>query len=403
MIFRYPREHFTTVLRRICTRLDRCNVAALESKDAHCHQSGITATVTLRRLWVFGSYLTGVLDCRSLDLVAETSAQCVPVGTIKRTFLGHPSDTILSLGTPENGGPGFIPDRYLLLWDGPGCDWRKILASIAPDPSAKPYFPLRDQIPLRSAQVNEHTLALEAIVKAHAEGTIKWTFCDLPSPLSDATTIHTANAAVLHAAGMRGPQCLRIAPHVVAYMHARRDRFGDRPLADRTQVRWGGCNFYIGRARVPIDDLDHLDTYEIDIVPYVTRHGPNGIWSITRGPRHPIWERLAGREFFTVPQVRSDAIISPLHAPDSGVAIAYWAGIFTSERLASIWARQVGRRDAKPVPLEMDRLLALLAAADVVSVNDRPYCRTDVGAKLLRGSTNRDSSAAVMNALAPCH
>jgi len=401
MFYRYPRDHFTKTLRHICKRLDQCCCKDVEWSEHHDSER-FHATVTVQRLWVFGSYARGVLDCENLDLIAEISSPQVRNTTISRVFFGSPRDTTLTIGTPESFPYSFSPEGAVLLWSGSGCDWQSVLTGITPDPTAKPFSRPRNQLPLQYRQLADPDVVLERILKARDDGIIKWTFTELPPPLPGPAA-GLAATTVLRAAHRQGKKCARVAPHVLAFMHERRDWFGERPESDGAVIRWGGCDIYLGRSHIPIEDLDDISTYEIDIVPYITQHGPNGIWSLSRGPGHPICQRLAGRDFFTFEGTDERQTIANLVYPGRPRLEAAWVGIFTSERLAQIWTRKVGRKDAHPIRLSDDNLLALLATADIVSVNDEPFCRTYRGTKVLGRATDPDSTATILNALAPCH
>ncbi|MGN5476888.1 hypothetical protein ACTMU2_07810 [Cupriavidus basilensis] len=74
MSHRYPRAHFTALLRRVFERLDITSTRPAEWTERFFFHERRSAAITIERIWVFGSYSRGAPDCGDLDLIVEVSA-----------------------------------------------------------------------------------------------------------------------------------------------------------------------------------------------------------------------------------------------------------------------------------------------------------------------------------------
>ena len=63
---RFPRDVFTKKLRRICERLDECATRTISFKHFFFRHRLLTAEVTVKSLWVAGSYARGAAECGDL-------------------------------------------------------------------------------------------------------------------------------------------------------------------------------------------------------------------------------------------------------------------------------------------------------------------------------------------------
>lgn len=121
----YPRARFTRALTEICKALDTSSekLVDIESTLGSIPLEG-TANVRILRLWAFGSWSRGALECRDLDLAVEYTARWeVPPKNLGDAFLvpGHlvlprvllrkPPGPSGSLGSEDSstGAPGAAP------------------------------------------------------------------------------------------------------------------------------------------------------------------------------------------------------------------------------------------------------------------------------------------------------
>jgi len=405
-----PREHFTAELHEMLERLDQCNSRDVEWTDIPPFREKRVANVTILKVWVFGAYARGALDCGELDLMIQAQvtpitaagndralggiASWIPTSALTSAFFGK-RDVRAHLGTPADHPAKMIDTRDTLVWAGEGFDWRAAVASIKPDPNATHFARLIDALPIRTEQLDIPGGDFEQIVEAELAGLIKWAFTELPEPLAEGD-LSEADKHFLWLARDRGQKTIELAPHVLAFMRQRMRWFGQETHWDGNWVDWGGCELRLGFPRFSLWEFDRLEIFEIDVVPYISRRGPNGIWSIARGPTHPIVRRLAGKAFFVSP-----------YGDDGDILCEYWGDgppgygleLFTSGEHALANAR--GRGDRKPGTLRIqnDELLALLASADVLTLDGKEMSLTHRGAELM-GQERKDDQEVILEAIA---
>lgn len=184
MIHRYPRRHFTAVLLRVCSRLDNRDAAEIEWNTRFAFDQRQCQLVRVQRMWAFGSYARGAMDCGDLDLIVEVKAeQEPPRSAVYRTFFGSTPDVRIYLGTPKVNGSGLEVPQAILIWDGPGHDWRASIDRIVEDPDATRFNRPLNNLPFRAEQLGVPPDVLEEIAEAEKRGIIKWAMAPLPTPL----------------------------------------------------------------------------------------------------------------------------------------------------------------------------------------------------------------------------
>ena len=162
---RRPRDHFTRVLSRICERLDASSVSEIKWTDRFFKEEN-RSVVSIRALWVVGSYARGALHCGDLDLVIEATTPefegrrgvLPPTRAICRSFFKSTPDVRVYVGTPDENTSGLAFDSARLLWSSEQPDWRAAIEAILPDPSAGRFPRPTDAIPLRMEQLDTNRL-----------------------------------------------------------------------------------------------------------------------------------------------------------------------------------------------------------------------------------------------------
>jgi len=298
VVHRYPRRHFTAVLLRVCSRLDNRDAAEIEWSTRFPFDQRQCQLVRVQRIWAFGSYARGAMDCGDLDLIVEVKAeQEPPPSAVYRIFFGSTPDVRIYLGTPKVNGSGLEVPQAILIWDGPGHDWRASIDRIVEDPDATRFNRPLDNLPFRAEQLSVAPDVLEEIAEAEKRGIVKWAMSPLPTPL-DADQLGRSGERFMRRVNLAGKKTQRVGAHVLAFMRPREHWFGSAPAWDGNNITWGGCEILMGHPYVPLHWLDRLGVFELVIAPHISRRGPNGIWSIARGENHPLVERLRGVEFF---------------------------------------------------------------------------------------------------------
>lgn len=381
MVNRYPRHHFTAVLFRVCARLDKHSEAEVAWSDRFFHERHCQMTV-VRKIWVFGSYARGATDCGDLDLIVEIAAEKLPPrSAVFRTFFGSAPDVRIYLGTPVTNGSGLEVSEALLIWNGPGHDWRESIARIRENPDATRFKRPLDRLPFRSEQLSVPPSELEEIVSAEQQGVIKWAMSPLPR-LLEANQLGPSGERFMRHVSFAGKKTQQIAKHVLSYMRPREHWFGSTPTWNTNRITWGGCEILMGNPYVPIHWLDRLNVFELVIVPHISRRGPNGIWSIARGNNHPLMKRLEGVEFFIFGWNEGSPgnymiSIEDMHNYHEANLVELYRTEEAANRANNDW----GTDD--PMVLHRisgENLLAVLASADIISIDAHCYAKSSYAA-----------------------
>ncbi|MCY1503586.1 hypothetical protein D9M68_377160 [compost metagenome] len=405
---RYPRAHFTKVLHRVFERLDSVTTRPVEWTQRFPLVERIRTVATIERVWVFGSYSRGALDCGDLDLIVEVSsvhengerANRPPTPTVSRLFFGSAPDVRIYLGTPADRIAGLENIKAVQIWGRERFDWRVALAGIKDDPHSTRFKRRTDAIPLRMEQLNATLEKVESVIEAHANGLLKWSFVPLPNPTNDQAASKLAGH-FQRMADYAGRKTSEVAPHVLAFMESRDTYFGDDISWDGNTIVWGGATLLIGRPSLPSHLLDSINSFEIDLVPHISRRGPNGIWTIARGPEHPIVKQLSGKTLYTYAWGDRPQFIGRLC--DMQWREGNTTTLFACPKAALDFAMDVDdEAPATIYSLTGDNLLAMIASADVIEIGDcGVYPATCLGQLLLeadRVSTTDEIIEALLNA-----
>lgn len=219
MSHRYPRNHFTKILHRIFSRLDKCSIAEVEWFEYIIRRERQSSSIEVKKIWVFGSYARGALNCGDLDLIVEIAGgRQPPRSSVFRVFFRSAPDVHIYLGTPQKNGSGLEVTDSILIWDGKILDWMSAIAGIRDNPEATHFSRAIDRLPFRAEQLQAYSDTLEEIVEAEKQGIIKWAMSALPEPIPENRLDEFGKrfARQFHDAGKKTRQ---IGHHIFAYMH----------------------------------------------------------------------------------------------------------------------------------------------------------------------------------------
>lgn len=356
---RQPRERFTTLLTRMCERLDACASFeicdndkylrwAIEAKEmdpaAACEQ------VLITRMWVVGSYARGMLTCGDLDVLLETrTADGREPRThrgLARLAFGYVQNLHWHHGTPEANSSRVAFPEAREVW-APGKDWRAAIGAIPVNPQALRFERPRDLVPLRSHQLYAGIETQDQLLEAYDKGHITWRFLPYEGEglLADLTSLEEH---VLNNFGW-GEKTRKLVPHAWAYLraqHCETDKFTAHAGAGLTLA---GVHFQFGRPFAPLHMLDEMDISRLVLAPQVSRRGPNGMLDISRGPKHPLteavkdvsaWVHLNERGALAMIQRRSFRSWGPYD-------FAYVLELFEAQEQADARMKQLAREDAE--------------------------------------------------------
>jgi len=125
--------------------------------------------------------------------------------------------------------------------------------------------------------------------------------------------------------------------------------------------------------------LDSVTTSELLIVPHITATGPNGIWHIERGDRHPLV--LAASQWATWCHVDDDGQPSFFCTPGHDVLhidshSAHGADLFTSIDGATAFADHINEDNEPKLAvksLTTRELLSCLSRVDIACINQANF------------------------------
>lgn len=288
---RYPRDKFTKQLVRICKALDEVSV-----RDISYDTYGTTATCHLEatELWVVGSYARGALNCGDLDVVVSftaTGAGLPMPQILSRAFFGATPGVRFYSGTPEVNRSGAVFPDAVLIWSTQDCDWKARIDSIMPDPTAGRAARDTDSVPLRAEQMRFPSCTLNDAARWERDGILEWDFVSLENDLLSSMPpqeIGSKERQLLECITGMGQKTLDLIPAVWRVMReAEPGASWKAAESEMATLRCGGTLIHVG---VPALDLAHFENAKVRqlmLVPHRTARGPNGMWIIRRGPKHP--------------------------------------------------------------------------------------------------------------------
>lgn len=379
---RLPREAFTKKLRRLCERLDEAHQRTVTFRHFYFRHEVLTTDVEIRSLWVVGSYARGALDCGDLDVVIQPAEgnKLPDKSALTRTFFGTLPYVRYYTGDPAKNSSGVEFPDAVQIWSGPGCDWKSAIDSIKPDSRAGRAKRDIDAIPLRAEQFYGSTEfeTLEELVRKRVDGLIDWEFIELapgprfePIPEAELTESEERLLRLTYRWGRKSKQLL---PALIRLMRER-EPFGvwDQDFGNVSTIYCGGTQIRVGRPDPSTHGLFEggLEFHRLALVPHMSARGPNGIWLIQRGPKHPDLAALAGRHAYYLADEGTPSLVTC----GTGCGDAELLELYTGEKRAQKEARFWNKEG---IAVEVARatgsdLLQFLGLCDAVSIDQEPY------------------------------
>jgi len=296
---RRSRDSFTKSLKKICQQIADQNVFDVEYRYDFLpgtHRSRLRVNA----LWVVGSYARGALQCGDLDLVADVVSEKggLPLThKISRHVIGRSPDVRLYIGTPKENSSGVEFPEEKLVWSPDASDWNAIIDDIPVDQTATRFKRPHDILPLRKEQIVDYgheDLFAEIVEKLDQEIlSSKWVSVSEINVLPDewstaATKLYTKIQQWC------GKKTQELMPFVIEWLN-------DQNLCDlwhkeydeKTRFKIGGAEVLVGKPYIDLKLLDSLSCSAVVIVPHLSRRGPNGLWILSRGAKHPLAEQFA--------------------------------------------------------------------------------------------------------------
>jgi len=289
---RRTRQSFELTLRRIASSIDQQPTRKVSWTDPIFHEKELSV-LSIKSLWVAGSFARGSMECGDLDLIVDVVAEkgTLPMSaTIRNLFLKRAADVSLYTGNPASNSSGVAFPEAKLIWSERARHYHEAISNIQINPNASRYVRSTDILPFRVQQLAVHDpKELEELIELRDKHIINWSFVPLDS-ISVARGMWSENAS--HFADrltmLGGLKTQKIMEYVIHYLHGdpvSKWRFSSD---GRTSFKFGGAEIRVGIPQVEVDLLKNMTCSRLIIAPHITKRGPNGLWLITRADKHPL-------------------------------------------------------------------------------------------------------------------
>lgn len=279
---RKARATFTAKLHKIFARLDGCSSREVEFRFIGEVKKEV---VSVAEVWVVGSYARGALQCGDLDLVVRlANPSCAPSASVNSALLGKLPDVRTYLGSPDKNESGVEFPEARKVW-APGLSWKEALEAIKADSSAVRFPRPTDAIPLRLEQLILDIDDAKELVQALDNNVYRWSF----TPIDALAPAQVCSDRIGGWSARLSKARQALVPFVQAYFngfeHLRSVDEGD--VRDHCWTKDDTC-VYLGRTAPDFRLLDQPGISRIAVMPALNVRGPNGIWTIERGPQHRV-------------------------------------------------------------------------------------------------------------------
>jgi hypothetical protein len=198
-----------------------------------------------------------------------------------------------------------------------------------------------------------------------------------------------------------GQKTQKLLPYLLSYFRQRggwpKPRL--RSGFEKTEFNIGSAKVLMGRPLLPIGQLDSITLAELILVPHISARGPNGFWTIRRGPNHPLElevQRLS--VYHLIDEDGEPPIFNMLSHWDwpgvSNHALAKGLDLFSNKRKAVTCAKTLLRDsegEFRAVQAKRGELLNILAHLDVVFLDGDGIALTHKGAIALEDEAPKSS------------
>lgn len=408
---RTPRAKFTRVLRTICARLQAQPYCEFDAQDI-IFAVRKAARVTAHRLWVVGSYARGALACGDLDLVLEvkTEGGFFATSSVCRHLFGSYAGVRVYVGTPLDNESGVKFSEAVQVW-GPEVDSLVVLEELPTDASAGRFARAADAFPLRREQMRLSNGRAAGLLSELKAGFLQSSFVPLSELDIGAQPLTHSEFDLDHSLQWRSARKHKLSSLVLAWSRRVQALWPDAPPPHwdhRAEcVRTGPHHLYLEQLAPGAVDFDSTGMTSASFLPTPSRRGPNGIWTLTRGPRHPL-ALLAEQEsaWALCDEQGRPGLVSHLDRGQSLYSPAPLAlEVFGSESaawdwLASLSGGEVDPEDPlRPTLLKGTALLSALDQCDFLDGPEQAYPLNDVGVRCIQQHEFEQASAGSVEAL----
>lgn len=294
---RRSRDHFTKRLKKIAKKIDENAAVIYEvvwSPGAPIADKINRTLFKVKNLWVYGSWARGCLECSDLDLFCEleiVGGHPFPdPAKVKTLLIQSVQDIDFTLAEERltRKMAEVIKDK-IIIWSQSNRNWEQNIDSIKADPSATRFQRPYDDLPLRKEQLFDNVDTLNVIAGLQKDGVIESSIVlyeDLPPDQShwSQSAINWFNAII----NSDGKKTVKTMSFVFEFFE-REEKIKEFSHYDSPRYQINDWHIEVGKmsAYRAIRYLDDTSCRGIMLAPHSSRRGPNGIWIIRRGPKHP--------------------------------------------------------------------------------------------------------------------
>ena len=251
------------------------------------------SVLRVKSLWVAGSFARGAADCGDPDLIADIVAEkgVLPMpATTRKLFIQRAPDVRLYTGNPVSNSSGVAFPEAKLIWSDTQRNYNEALSNIQVDPDAMRYERRTDTLPFRLEQLAvEDPKDLEELIDLRDNHIIDWSFIPLDTiSVNEQMWSKEALDFADRLNTLSGKKTQKILQYIMHYLRENTDSEWHVNHDSRTSFRCGGNEIRVGFPSVPIDLLNSLACSRLVIAPHISKRGPNGLWLIWRGDKHPM-------------------------------------------------------------------------------------------------------------------
>jgi predicted nucleotidyltransferase len=299
---RLPRAILQRRLERILAHIDATSSFSAEWTETLLGRTRKRSTFGVVAVYVVGSFARGAPLCGDLDLlvtIESTARMTPPSATVARLIARRAPRVQVHVGTPPDNSSLAKFDEAVLLWRSDSRDWKPRLDAIRVDPNAGRFARPTDSLPLNLRQMRMYDIEVaENSARLVEDGVLasQWT------PLTDRAAIAPSSwdeemsDAFERMKSTAGKATREVLPYAFQFLsQVGAVRTHSWP-SDPTDFAFGPIRVRVGRPLLDVSPLDELGTNAIVMVPHRSRRGPNGVWVLTRGPKHssrPLFAKLA--------------------------------------------------------------------------------------------------------------